>query len=324
MMFPDTRSSLLEAAENGSSEAMHQLLELVSTFIAYRVARLRARFRMVGAAEADDAAADALRNVWDAIQNKKFRHPGRPQHAFHRYVNAIVSNAFYDQCRVLRGQTNGVRRVRRLDAGEDEAAPAVLSREPDPAEVAEDADRAERNTAWCMAIALKSLAMARGRYVDPLGDDRELRLLAWQAYCLLTFEAMPRREIVDQLRRRYPSAGRYRGRLTEKWVSAEAHKIRTLNARCFLEACAEVGYEISEDEMREGLEALADGTKVQDLRAQMRRAVEGDISDLIARWCERASSEAKRREERDGELRASGQMLRASASDLSRAGGGES
>jgi hypothetical protein len=325
MALRHTQVSLLEQAQAGSEQALLQILELTSTFVAHMAQSLLARDPRIGADGADSAASAALFKVHKAILNRKFIHPGRDQHAFHPYVSVIVQNCFRDEGRKrARAGRVGDPEVRPFPADEEGRPLDVPDDAPGPAELAEQADRKELNHAWCLAVALQALSLARSRYVQPgAKQDPELLLLAWQGYCLMTFESLARAEILERLRA-YPSAEKLGNKLTVKWLDTEAHKIRVLNAQCFLEMCREVKYEVTHDAMREGLDALAGGMRLEKFKGDLQRAAEGeDVTDLVAQWCERAAQRAKFAEQQDAELRLSSQRLRSSAAALSRVGGVE-
>lgn len=264
--LPTTRISLLEQAQGGGSEqALLQILELASNFIALRVRQLRARYPSVGQVDADSAAQAAQQNILKAIVEKKFVHPGTGQHAFHPYLSQIVHNCFMNELRLLfQARQIGDREVGTFPVDEDGRTLEVPDEEPGPAEHAEHAERKELNNAWCLAVALQSLGLARCQFFEPTGGQvPSLRLLAWQGYCLMTFENLSRDEVLNELRKRFPIEQRDEKRLTTKWLSDEAHKIRVLNAKCFLEICHDVGYEVTRYEMRDGLDALAAGMRLE-------------------------------------------------------------
>jgi hypothetical protein len=324
-MNPPTRLSLLNRAQAGDTAAMNELLSVMTDFVVRCSMHMQRQFAgVIAALDAEAAASAALFNVYEAIRRRTFVHPGNGQHVFHRYVNRVVQNCFYALCRDTQrhNQPKGLP-VQSLDAMPEVQ---VGSAEGGPADLAEARDRRELNETWCLSVASQSLARARNLYIQPTHDpdNADLRLLAWQGYCLLTFENLSREEVLDQLRARYPRARAYRARLTARWLSAEAHKIRLLNSQCFLEICADLGYDVNCYELREGLEALGRSLPLDQLRDSLGKAARGeDVGEGLASLVESVVQAAKGEEARDEGLRSSSQRLRASAAALSRSGGAE-
>ncbi len=318
-MNPLTRLSLLEKAQAGDTTAMNELLSVLSDFVVRRGRQMQRKFKgIMTQQDAEAAALDSLFNVREAIRKGLFVHPGPGKQAFHGYVSRIVDNCFIDRCRAKQRD-----RLQSLDAVPEVQ---VASAEGDPADLAEAGERRELNENWCLAAALQSVARARNRYVQPGHDpdNAELHLLAWQGYYLLTFEDLSREEVLRQLLARYPRARTYQDQLNREWLSRAANKIRRLIMQCFLEVCADLEYETTCDDLREGLEALGRSLPLDRLRDSLAKAARGeDVGEDLAPLFEGLVQAAKAEEARDEGLRSSSRRLRATAADLSRSEGAE-